>query len=317
MADVPNERIAAILERSRCAPAAGWLCALLSLGLATPAPAIASDAVSRDRLVAAMRAETGYDRTKTTLAARFQGAVYLRLAREAIRERGEQGALLFIGHEDWYQAYREALGLTAEETPEFVRLSWEHGQDTFIDARAGHVVGEVRGERSPVLALNVRLAWPDAPGAAKSFSFKDLLSVPQVSINTPQEVTFRLLDLGDQIVFDQVDGTKVRPLTGALGVLFKVIGLARVTGVRLAVAADGTTVARAHAKKLLIGVGATVTIAPDGTTEKDIPEDRPDLAAIEQLLTPDLEITYLPYDWAGFEDAVAATAPARLRRRTP
>jgi hypothetical protein len=40
---------------------------------------------------------------------------------------------------------------------------------------------------------------------------------------------------------------------------------------------------------------ATVTVQPDGVAEKGVPDDRADLAAMEERLKLDLEIKYHPY----------------------
>ncbi len=42
---------------------------------------------------------------------------------------------------------------------------------------------------------------------------------------------------------------------------------------------------------------STVTVYPDGRTEKDVPADRPDLAELEERLKATLEVEYAPVMW--------------------
>ncbi len=85
-----------------------------------------------------------------------------------------------------------------------------------------------------------------------------------------------------------------RPLSGVLGALFKVIGEGDVKWARAGISEDGIQVVRAQAKKLFTKT-ATVTVLPDGVAEKDVPDDRPDLAAIAARLEADLDLEYYPY----------------------
>ena len=254
--------------------------------------------VGRERQLAAMRAEValGYDVTRTTNAGRFQASVYVRLLQQA-RAAGVGEAVLFLQHDDWYEAYRQAASLAQEEVPEFVRLSWQNLQDGFLDAREGRVIREVNKGDPPELAANVRLSWQQSDNPAEAMLLEDHESVPEVLVRTGRVVTFRLLRFGDVLRFEQVEGTKVRPLTGALAFLFRIIGLARVQRVAMAVAPDGVTVGRASAKKAFIHASATVTVLPDGTADKGLPDGRPDLEAIEQRLRDWPEIEYVDTDW--------------------
>src|SRR5437762_11852442 len=52
----------------------------------------------------------------------------------------------------------------------------------------------------------------------------------------------------------------------------------------VAIAADGVQICRAGARKAFFEVVSTVTVYPDGRTEKDLPSARPDLAALETRL---------------------------------
>ena len=65
---------------------------------------------------------------------------------------------------------------------------------------------------------------------------------PAVLVHNEQVITYRLMDMGDQVYLDEISGSKLRPLSGSLGALFAVIGLAEIRSVRQASAEDGTSV---------------------------------------------------------------------------
>ena len=48
--------------------------------------------------------------------------------------------------------------------------------------------------------------------------------MPKLKVTNRQEITYRLLVFGEMVVYDEIDGTFGRPLSGVLGALFKVIG---------------------------------------------------------------------------------------------
>lgn len=250
---------------------------------------------SRENLLAAMRPERGYDAATTANSGRFQANVYLRLARQALSTLGAE--IVLIDHEDWYQAFLEYSGLSDEEVPELLRLIREHGQDALLDLRAGAVIKRVKEGRLPELAMNVRLAFEARDGAVNGYSYEDRLSDPAVLVHNDSVVTFRLMDFGDQVFHDEIRGSKVRPLTGSLGALFAVIGLAEIRSVRMAVADDGTSVSIATARKALVSVPAAVTTSPWGRSERGVSPLRDDLLAIEQRLRQPLEFEYVDMDW--------------------
>ena len=76
------------------------------------------------------------------------------------------------------------------------------------------------------------------------------------------------------------------------------IGEGQVVQNRMIIAPDGLQVSRAHAEKGFFGVTSTVTVHPDGRTEKDLPEGRPDLLAIDTRLKQPIELRYRPLDAA-------------------
>jgi hypothetical protein len=265
--------------------------AALAASLAVPA---GFAPISRAQLVEAMRPSTGYDVTATTNSGRFQAEVMRRLAETA--EREAVGKPLFISHQDWYDAFLEVRGLTPERAPLFLRLSTEYGQDTVVEYRTDHVVESVVTGPKLRRALAVRIAWPSTNGKPESYSFEDLLSNPTLQVTNHREMSYRLLVFDDRMVLDTMEGVSGRPNSGALGLLFKLIGEGRVVEYRMAFAADGVQVSRGRARKALFEVETTVTIQPGGRADKDLPENRPDLEALERRLKEPLEIHYRPID---------------------
>ena len=269
--------------------------ALLGLVLQpSPTPA-AGRVVPRAEILAAMRAIQGYDPAATTNGARFQAEVLLYLVR-ASQAKDKQAGHLFVDHADWYYAWLERLGLEEKAVPAFMRLAYEHAQDLEIDARPGSVLESVLSGPAPQLAANVRIGWPAAKGGTKSYSYDDTLAIPDLHVTNDRVIVYRLLDYGDMIVFDEIEGLHGRPTEGVLGLLFDLIGEGSVRSNRMAVAPDGIQVARARATKGPFHVESTITVFPDGRVEKGVPQTRPDLAALEKRLLEPRRLRYLRLD---------------------
>jgi hypothetical protein len=266
------------------------LTAALAVVLAAAAVPAGLTPVSRAQIADAMRASTGYDATATTNSGRFQADVLLRLA-----DLGAAGPL-FIGHREWFEALLEVQHLTAERAPIFARLANEYGQDMAVECRAARVLESVAKGPKVKRALGVRIAWPSSNGKPEFYSFEDLLSRPTLEVTNHREVTYRLLDLGDRVVLNEMDGLTGRPSSGALGLLFKMIGEGRVVEYRMALAADGVQVSRGRARKAFFDVESTVTVQPDGKADKDTPANRPDLQALDRRLQEPIEVKYRPLD---------------------
>ncbi len=109
-------------------------------------------------------------------------------------------------------------------------------------------------------------------------------------------ISYRLLDYGDMIVFDQVSGLKGRPTSGPLGVLFNLIGEASLVESRMAIASDGIQISRGRGRKGFLQATSTVTIYPDGRAERGLPPNRPDLAEVEARLKRPVELDYEPLE---------------------
>ena len=233
----------------------------------------------------------GYDRLATANGARLQADVLLRLARSA-REKRPDGPPLLVRHDDWFQALLQVTGITAERAPLYTRLAWQNEQDILMEYRPSRVIGEVVQGPPPRLALGVTISWPAAPGAPSEYSYEDTLSTPHLKVTNKRVITYRLLDFTDVVVFDQMEGLTGRPTTGALGVLFSVLGEGRIVEYRMAVTPDGAQISRGRAKKAFFEVATTLTVRPDGRTEKGVPSDATS-RALEQRLSAPLEIRYV------------------------
>lgn len=253
--------------------------------------------VERDEILESMKQSRGYSLTATTNGPRFQAEVLLRLAREA-EARDPKRQPLFVGHREWLDAYLERTSLTRDRAPLFVRLADEYGQDSIVDYRPDRVVAGTPAVNAPLRALNVCIWWPERKDGAGSYSYEDTLSSPQLKVTNERVITYRLLDYRDMIVFNEITGLRGRPTTGVLGLLFQLIGEGNVVESRIAVAPDGLQITRARARKIF-EVATTVTVHPDGRTEKDVPAGRPDLAAIDARLKQELPLEHPAMECGG------------------
>ena len=248
--------------------------------------------MSQQEILSAMNACQGYNVTATTNGPRFQAEVLMRLARQARADRPE-GPDLLIGHAEWFNAYLERTGLSRESTPTFVRLAFEHQQDLQVDYRTDRVVESSSSDR-PDFAATVTMWWPEQPGAPLSYSYVDLTSTPQLKVTNQRVIVYRLLDINGMVVYGQIEGLRGRPTSGLLGAMFQLIGEGEVKESRMMLSPDGLQISRTRAEKWAIGVNQTVTVYPDGHAEKDVPANRPDLAALAARLEAPLKIRYRP-----------------------
>jgi hypothetical protein len=271
---------------------AGALCAGLVALAASGGAAerFGARVVERDEILRAMNASRGFDLRATTNGPRLQAEVLLRLAAEAAA-RDPKRTPLFIGHREWFEAWLQRAGISEDRAPRFVRLADQFRQDTIVDYRTERVLVGIPEVNPPKRALNVCIWWAGEPD---SYSYEDTLSTPQLKVTNQRVITYRLLEYDDMSVFDEITGLRGRPTSGLLGVLFQIIGEGNVVESRIAVAPDGLQISRARARKLLIEVATTVTVYPDGRTEKDLPPGRADLAALEARLKSPLRVRHPP-----------------------
>jgi hypothetical protein len=267
--------------------------AILPALATTAAPASGARVVPRSEILAAMRGRQGYDLTATTNGARFQAEVLLDLLRTS---PAPDGPFLYVDHEDWFASYLERIGLPAEKAPLFVRLAHEHGQDMEVDARPGRVIERVTEGPPPRTAANVRIGWRSSRGGKDGYSYDDTLAIPDLRVTNERIVVYRLVDYGDMICYDDVEGLRARPTEGFLGVLFDVIGEGSIQWSRMTISPDGLQVSHARAAKGPFRVESTLTVFPDGRVEKDLPAGRSDLAPLEKRLLEPRKVHYLPFD---------------------
>ena len=263
---------------------------LMGATAAAPAPEAPFRVPFSDVLDAIARRH-GYDLLATANGGRLQAEVLLDLARIA-QEKRPDGPPLLIGHDEWFRALTQMAGIPAERAPIYTRLAWQNKQDVLVEYRPSRVVREVVKGPAPRLALDVTISWPAGQGAPSEYSYEDTQSTPHLKVTDKRVITYHLLDFGDMIVLDQIEGLTGRPTSGALGVLFSVIGEGRIVEYRMAITPDGLQVSRGRARKAFFEVATTLTVRPDGRTEKGIPPE-PRFRDIETRLTAPLEIRYV------------------------
>ncbi len=248
--------------------------------------------VDRSQVLEAMRQHYGgYKLTAATNGAWLADVVFC-LVRQA-QEHDPDGPPLFIGHEEWFWSFLAVTGQTEDTAPEYALLNYRYEQNMEVDYRLDRVIHKVVEGPMPKLAVNVRIRWEDGPGRPKRYSYIDTLSTPTVRVTNRQLITYRLLDFGDWIVYDEIEGITARPESGVLALLLQLIGEGHMTHSRIAVAQDGIHVSRTRAEKVLMKVMTTVTIYPNGIIEKGVPDGRSDLLELERLLEQPLDIDYV------------------------
>ena len=249
--------------------------------------------VPTERLLQAMKAVRAYDLTATANGPRLQADVVLALLHEAEATDPERRPL-FIGHREWYEAFLARTGLAPSSAPLYVRRPYEVGQDLVVDYRRESVVEAVLQGPQPRAVANIRISWERAPGKPDQYSYDDTLSSPHLRVTQKQLITYRLVDYVDRLWYAEIAGLHGRPTTGALGVLFDLIGEARVLESRSAFLPDGVQVVRGRASKWGIERTETMTVWPNGHADQGVPVSRPDLAALEACLLEPLAIRFRP-----------------------
>lgn len=272
--------------------------ALLALPPAFPpvqGPGTASGwhAVSTERLLAAMDSVQGYDFTKTTNGPRLQADVLRQLIREQEAQDPERRPL-FLGHREWYEAFLARTGLAPAAAPLYVRRTCEMEQDMVVDYRREAVVEAVLQGPAPRITANIRLFWPEKAGKPDQYSYDDLVSKPHLRVTQKRLMSYRLVDYEDRLWYAEVQGLYGRPTSGPLGLLFNLIGEARVVESRSAFVPGGAQVVRGRATKWGFDKTETLTVWPDGHTDRDVPPDRRDLLALEARLAEPLAIRFKP-----------------------
>lgn len=276
---------------------AGMLLLLCAGGLRAQSCSV--DTIASSEIGAAMRvaarAHGDYDILATTNATRFQTALIFELIRRD-RARHPEGNVIFISADAIFFEFLEVADLAdePENAPLYRQLAYQHEQNILIEHRPDSIVKSVLAGPSPALSLNVKVAWHDRPDGKRKYSFTDTLAVPKLKVTNHQVITYRMLDYGTMVMYDEVKGLSGRPLSGVLGALFALIGEGGVKYSRTAYSDDGMQILRAQAKKIFTKT-ATLTIHPDGRAEKDVPEERADLVEIAERLEQKIDLEYHPY----------------------
>jgi hypothetical protein len=253
--------------------------------------------VSRQALVQAMTRQKAerYNLLATANGARLSSAVILEVALRASQSDVAQTPIL-IDHRDYFGAYLEVNGITRDSAPAFMQVAADHGEDQYIDYRRDRIIAKVVAG-APKFAVTVVAGWPNGPKADQRYSYEDRTSTPALRVTHERINSYRLLDCGDMIVFDEIEGVTGRALGGLLGAMFAVIGDGRAVRSFVTVATDGIQVTVTTARKGILSVTQEAVVYPTGRGEKGIPRDRPDLSALEARLRQPFEIQYKPLSY--------------------
>jgi hypothetical protein len=285
--------------RSRLHVPPGWLWVVLA-GILLASSSIwagefpqTTHRVDYEEVLAAMQkeADLGYNLLVSTTATRFTSSVILELVKSASQSRPD-GDPLLLHYDDWCEAYREVNQLDSGSLPAFVELQRTHRQSQYVDYRTEPSRITVKDGPTPLRVIRVLAGWPETEGSVSEYSFIDSASSPRMQATNERVISYWLVQYEDMVVQDKVVGLKGRPLGGALGTLFKVIGKGRAVQSRFAVAEDGVQVTQAKAKKGFLSVNPTSTTFRDGRVQKGIPENRPDLEALAKRLKRKLKLEY-------------------------
>lgn len=296
-------------RRTGAACAGKLLAALLALLMATHAAAQSQSqsrsqwdgvvTVPRAEVVRALREQqaAGYRLDAIANSVRLQVGVFLALA-DAARAADPLQRPLRVNQDDWFAAWTEVTGIAPQAAPAWITAPHRIGEDHLIDYRIDRVIDVAASKPRPLRALAVKAGWPAVPGAPASYAYEDRSTDPAIETTRAQVTSFRVLDFGSAVVYDDIRGVGGRATSGLLGAIFGLIGHAQAVQTRFAVAADGWQVSRTTARKGLT-LTQSIAIRPDGTVFAFIPEDRSDLEAIDRTLARmALEIVYLPIDRA-------------------
>lgn len=221
----------------------------------------------------------GYDTAAATNQSRFVADFLFALARRPEISKGS--GTFQIQPERFFEAWLDVNNRRAEQAPVSMRKVLEYGQRFVAEVDAPTRI--VPATLAPRHVLSVRASWPEAPDAEDHYSYHDTMAEPSVRLRHQQVITYQLIDFGNFIAYENMQGIHGRPTTGALGALFSLLGTAEIRQSRFAVADDQTQVNRSKVKKLF-SFTALTTITPEGIARRGIPSGRKDLQALAELL---------------------------------
>jgi len=271
-----------------------WFAGLLwALLLLMPASADAASVqgecshvlVDTDTMREVMSGIRGYDTSATTNQSRFVADFLFALARRP--EITDPSGTFQVQPERFFEAWLDVAGKRADQAPVSMRKVLEYGQRFVIDTRMSVRISPASSEARQV--LGVRASWPDAPDDAEHYSYHDTMAEPSIRLRHDRIITYQLIDFGDFVAYENMQGIRGRPTSGALGALFNLLGMAEILQSRFAVAEDQTQVNRSRVKKLF-SFTALTTISPEGVAQRGIPDDRNDLRALADRLEAEIQI---------------------------
>ena len=187
----------------------------------------------------------------------------------------------------FFRAWLDATGTRAEDAPVSMRKVLEFDQAFVVDTRP--VVRPLPASPENRQVLSVHVSWPAAHHAADHYSYEETMADPSVRLRHDRVITYTLIDFGDFVAFENMQGIHGKPTSGGLGALFSFLGTARILSSRFAVVDDQTQVNRSRVRKLFPFTTLT-TITPEGTATRGIPDDRADLQILADRLEVDIEI---------------------------
>jgi len=205
--------------------------------------------------------------------------------------RADSAPRLLIDHSDYFHAYLEVTGLSAEQAPAFLRAPYENGEDQVLELRRDRVIRAIRNTTQPKLAVGVCAGWQSV--TPRRMSYYDTTASPSFRTYHDRVNSYRVLMLDSVVLYDDVRGVGGRATSGVAGAVFNVIGDGRAVRTRMAFGSDGSTVARTTAHKVF-SLTRTATVLPNGTLHMGVPNGRQDLQRLASLLERDFDIEYVP-----------------------
>jgi len=251
--------------------------------------------VSKEEIVAAMHRQKdhGYVIEAIANATRLQSGIFLDLAEQALKYDPAKRPLR-IGHQEYFEALLEVSGMRRNSIPTYIRIAHDYHEDYLIDGQMENVISTIKNGERPRRALNIKVGWPDSPYASDSYSYLDNSAQPHVEVTHKQVSSYRILDFGYAMVYDEIRGVTGRATTGLLGLIFKLLGKAEAVQTRFAFSSDGIQMSLTTARKLFT-ITQPVAIYPDGRIYTGVPPNRPDLAELEKKLRGlEFNILYVP-----------------------
>ncbi len=243
----------------------------------------------------AMKTQAGYTATATTNVARFQAMVLLEIARST-QKKDSTTEIIILNNREWYRAFKRYTQLSDEEMPVFSHRAIDYHQDQIIDLRQDKIIKTIRKGPKPTFAINVIVGWNAKKIGQSYYTFTDTLSQPTLKVKNKNQITYRILDFGNVILYDDMHGLSGQPTSGILGLIFRLIGEGHVMWSKFTITPSGLQINRARAKKGIFEIVSTLTIYPEGNTLKNLPDNQPWLKPHETLLTQPTDIEYYPID---------------------